>query len=205
MVAINNIFLAGALAATVSAYPLAAAQPEANAVADVKAVLMARDLLNGDVLEKRASSNALPSLAILLGNAGQFLGKTVQSLLTLNLSSESDQIAQLLADVNSFLLNLETDLKNYTPTSGIGGLVQNLLVQSGLQSLVLALTTIVSTLGTALLKGGAPDAQVLAQLQALNDNLKSISDTIGAKGTYGNISTLLNQVVSSLSSLLSGL
>lgn len=213
MVAINKIFFAGALAAAVSAAPLAAnaeaeiAVPESSqslAISETDTILQIEALVSGKGLDKR-DNNGIQSLTILLNQTGAFLGQTIRNLLSLNLSKESDSLAKLLADVNQFLLNLETDLKSYTPATGLGGLLQTVLVQSGLQSVILGLSTIISILLTSLLKGGKPDPAVLAQIQEIQAHISNISSQSQAKGLLGGLTTLVAQLLKSIENLLNNL
>lgn len=213
MVAINKIFFAGALAAAVSAAPLAAnaeaeiAVPESSqslAISETDTILQIEALVSGKGLDKR-DNNGIQSLTILLNQTGAFLGQTIRNLLSLNLSKESDSLAKLLVDVNQFLLNLETDLKSYTPATGLGGLLQTVLVQSGLQSVILGLSTIISILLTSLLKGGKPDPAVLAQIQEIQAHISNISSQSQAKGLLGGLTTLVAQLLKSIENLLNNL
>lgn len=205
MVAITNIFIAGALAATVSAYPVAAGQPKVDDVAGVDVVLAPRDLDGDYDFLKRAVSNPVPSLSVLLGQSVDFLRKSAKDLITLNPVLQANDIAQILIDLNVFLLNIENDLIKFTPTSGIAGIAQKLLIQSGLQSLILALTVVVSSLGPTILNHGNVDPAIKAQLNALNINIENISKTISAKGTFGNTGNLLGSLASKVATLLSSI
>ncbi|KAF5097172.1 hypothetical protein D0Z03_001473 [Geotrichum reessii] len=213
MVAINKIFFAGALAAAVSAAPLSASAeaeitvPESSqtlAVSEANTILQIEALVSGKGLNKRDDAG-VQSLTILLNQTGAFLADTVKNLLSLNLSKESDSLAKLLINVNQFLLNLETDLKNYTPATGLGGLLQTVLVQSGLQSVVLGLSTIISILVTSLLKGGKPDPAVIAQIQEIQAHLSNISSQSQAKGLLGGLTTLVSDLLKSVQNLLNNL
>lgn len=207
MVAINKLSIIGTLAIAVAASPIA--QPEtttqlnildeANALAAALAVMESTSTSEEAQIFKRDLQ--LGPVATLLANVGQFLGSTVQNLLTLNLAKESTALAQLLANVNKFLLNLEAALIQFTPQTGLGGALQHLLIGTGLQSLVLGLTTIVSSLVAFLIGNGKIDPAVQAQIKDLNDHIKAISDGFQKTG-YSSASGSLNSLSSQLSSVL---
>lgn len=212
MVAINKLTIIGTFIAAVAASPIAQPIPEdttipaqanlldeANALAAALAVIEDGSAIGDAEIFKRDLQ--LGPVATLLANVGQFLGNTVYNLLTLNISNESTSLAQLLADVNKFLLNLENALIQFTPQTGLGGALQHLLIGTGLQSLVLGLTTIVSSLVASLLGNGKIDPAVQAQIKELNDHIKAISDGFQKTG-YTTGSSSLNSLSNQLSSVL---
>lgn len=201
MVAINKLYFAGALAATVSAAPLAAPQPNALSLADTHALLI-RELVAANVIER----DVLPSLTTLVGEASSFISSTLTNLLNLDISSESDAVATLLVNLNEFILNLETDLKSYKVTNDIGSLAQKILIQSGIQSFVLGLTTLVIDLEAKILKsGGTPSAAVQAQITALQANITTLKASLSSSGLLGVVGSLLSKVESVLDSIVSSL
>lgn len=211
MVAINKIFFAGALAAVASAAPFASADGLIN-TGDVSVgtavtaedIALVKDIeaLLGTTIQKR-DANGLAPITTLLNNAGKFLGDTLRNLLTLNVSSESDSIAQLLIDVNNFLLEVEDSLKNYTPVTGLGGLLQNVLVQSGLQSLVLGLTSLITVLVNTVLNGGNTDPAIVAQIKEIQAHITTISNSSQGQGLLAGLNNLVVDLLKSIENLLS--
>lgn len=209
MVAINKLTFIGTLLAAVVAVPISAPQFQGLTVleqAEALATQIAhtegstkRDLAQRELTER----GLLAPVFSLLGEVGTFLQSTLTNLLSLDLSSESTELAQLLVNVNAFLVKLENALKNYSPTSGLGGALQNLLINSGLQSLVLGLTTIVSQLVAFLIGGGTIDPTVQAEIVALNNNLTALGAAFQAAGASSTgldgLSTKLTSALNSSS------
>jgi hypothetical protein len=211
MVAINKILFAGALAASASAAPFAAADGLATVgdvsvgssiTADDLALVKEVEALLGHSIQKR-DNNGLAPLTTLLNQAGTFLADTLKNLLTLNVSSESNSIVQLLVNVNQFLFDIEESLKNYTPATGLGGLLQNVLIQSGLQSLILGLSSLVSVLLNSVLNGGKTDPAVIAQIQQIQAHITTISNSPQGQGLLGGVNNLVVDLLKSIEGLLS--
>lgn len=207
MVAINKLAFVGALAATAVAVPVAAPEAtevnifeQANALAAALATIdsFSTHKTDNDIAKR---DGLLGPVGDLLGQVGGFLGTTIRSLLTLNLPNQSTATAQLLVDVNTFLLNLENSLKGFKPASGLAGALQDLLINSGLQSLVLGLTTIVSSLVAFLLSNGKIDPAVQAQIQALNTNIANLG---AAFEKAGSPAASLGKLASQLTGALNG-
>lgn len=204
MVAINKFAILSAFAAFVAATPV----PEVPSTTDLSAI--DTQLLSNLITELEATSAHLhpaaakrgdvldfsPIVTLLMG-AGKFLGNTIGNLFNLDLAAESTAFAQLLIDVNQFLLNLETALQQYKPTAGLATAVQDLLINSGLQSIVLALTTIVTSVSTFLLAHKSTiDPSIQAQLKALNDHLASLGAKYQAVNGSSAQFTQLSQTLS---------
>ncbi|KAF5093249.1 hypothetical protein D0Z00_004161 [Geotrichum galactomycetum] len=211
MVAINKILFAGAFAAAASAAPFASADGlvtvgdvsvgTAITAADIAFVKDIEALL-ASTKEKR-DTNGLAPITTLLNQAGSFLGETLRNLLTLNVAGESDSVAKLLVNVNQFLLDIEESLKKYTPATGLGGLLQNVLVQSGLQSLVLGLTSLITVLVSSLVNGGKTDPAVVAQIQEIQAHITNISNSSQGQGLLAGVNNLVVDLLKSIGSLLS--
>lgn len=216
MVAILKLAFLGTLVAVVAAHPVAAPQPEPTALSfNEQAQALAKAIAEADTYAKRditsdvndisardlAKRGLVGPVFTLLGQVTTFLGTTIGSLLSLNLNTESSAVAKLLLNLNQFLLNIETSLKSYTPTSGLFGALQQLLIGTGLQSLVLGLTTIVSSLVSFLIGNGEIDASVKAQIVKLNATLTSLAaafQAVGASSTgLTKLSTKLSSAINS--------
>lgn len=209
MVAIKNIAIFSAIAACAMAAPAAAP------VAEAKPELVVRDessdlsedqlksLLEGLLgVEKRDLTSTVNTLLTLLTSVTTFLGNTLNGVVSLNLSGTSDDLTNLLISVNQNLLQLETTLNDVVPGTGLGALLQKVLINSGLQSVVLNISTFVSTLVARLLNNGDLTPAQKAQLQALRDQISAIYNTIQAKNYSSSLTYLLGRSLSSLDAVL---
>lgn len=231
MVAINRLFLAGALAATVSAAPIDAPQTHSLSIAGAISIRDAQtstgtetnslpisipvsiSIADNDVISIGECTNEivrrdtpLPSLVILLSEATTFIINTLTNVLDLDVSTESDSISELLVEINQFILNLETDLISYKGTSGIGSEVKKLLVQTGLQSFILGISNIVADLQAKILKnGGTPSPSIEAQFTALQANLTSLQTALKNQSLLSDVGDFINVLQSTLKSLTDGI
>jgi hypothetical protein len=225
MVTINKIVLAGALAAFANAVPMAEAQPIAFANAHpitkdtpkphtdgYSNKTMARDTLEdkkitkGDIPEsynvtKRADIAIVPDLGTLLSQSTDLLGEGLKTILGIDVSSGSDQIATLLTNINSYLDQVETAIKNYVPATGVGSEIQNLVVKTGLQSLVFSLSSLVGTLATLLLQG-SNQPQILAQIKELYSHIEAISNASGKFSLLGTLGDIVHSILSIIAKIL---
>lgn len=180
MVLISKIVILSAFAVFVAATPVpevpstsSLSQSDVEVISTVLAELAAASSNHHSA--KRGDNLSLSPVATLLMGAGKFLGDTITNLLHVDLAAESTDIANLLIGINQFLLNLETALQQYNTTAGLGTALQDLLINSGLQSFVLALTTIVTSLTTFLLAHKTTiDPAIQDQIRTLNDHLASL-------------------------------
>lgn len=199
MVAIEKLFLVSALAAAVSAYPVAAD----NSVFVKRSDKVTRGYSEELNLAKRDN---VPSLPTLLSQAGAFISSTINNLSKLDISTESDSVSQLLLDVNNFLSNLEDNLKSYTPTSGLGSNIQALLIQTGLQGLLFGLSTIVANLSASILKaGGTPSPDIQAQIQALQAHISNLEQSFKNPGLLNGVGDVIRSLTQTLKNIVGGL
>lgn len=161
-------------------------------------------LKKAGLITKRDS--VLPSVETLLSEAVDFIGSTIINILNLDISSESDAISRLLVELNEFILNLENDLKSYTVTSGAASLAQDILIQSGIQSFVLGLSSIVIDLQAKIFKaGGSPSPAVQAEIVILQARLDALEIVLNKHGLLSVAGTLLSEVGRTVKSILSSL
>jgi hypothetical protein len=124
MVAVNKILFAGALAATVSAVPVAV--PITYLSAEIKAISQNLATVDGKNIEKRAIGDNASNLNILLNQVSCFINETIFNLLKLDLGSEAETVSKLLSNLSDFLGKLEQSFKNHQPGTGFGNLSQTL-------------------------------------------------------------------------------
>ncbi|VVT45105.1 uncharacterized protein SAPINGB_P000639 [Magnusiomyces paraingens] len=198
MVAIKNIAFFSAVAAIASAAPTAAAS---NEVAR-RSELSAAEILAPYAEINKRSNVDLSAVATLLANVGTFLQETLTNVLSGNLSLEPTSLATFLAQVNSVLLELENNLKSTDLTSGVGSLVQNLLIKTGLQTLVLNLSVIISNLVSRLLTGKDIDSSVKAQFTAILSTITSLQTTLKSDGLSSGVDGLLSNIIGDLNKIL---
>ena len=209
MVAFNKLIIAGALAATVSALPMAAPLPEANAnaiaqaEADANAILMAREFLEGPSadFEKRAST---PAVITIITQTVTFFTTTAKNFITLDFTNQVSEAVQYLLQVNSFLTTLKTSLSNYTPGTGLAGLIQTLMIKSGLQTVLLAITTIMSSITTKIISDNVSNPQLLTEVNSLLGNITEISNLLKSKG-LSSLSSYAATLITTLNTLISSL
>lgn len=194
MVAIQKIVFLTSAALTVSASPIAA--PEAGAVAP----LNGKSVLYAIALERRDSS--ISGIADLVDGLVKFLLATITNLTSLDLATESKDLANILFTVNKDLLQIEEDLKAYPLTSGLGSIIQSTLISTGLQSLVLTLTTFVSDLVSKLATGHGISPELSAQITALHANLLGLENSLKSSGLLGTLDAAIASIVHSLETIL---
>lgn len=221
MVSFNKLALFGALATAVMALPVT--EPEDAALEleyDSTALLAEANALfasslaafesnssigiwstevslatyENDELIKR--SIALGPLFVLLSNVVVILAKPISNLLALRLSAGSVALeVRHLTVVNQFLLKLETALQAFSIRRGLAGAIQTLLISTGLQSLILGLNTVVSTIVSLLLTNAKVDPLVKAQLFTLNNHLTTLASEFSSLGSSGSGLTSLSSVL----------
>lgn len=177
---------AGQLAAT-----LAAIDSMDNKKVSVKIheILSAADeKVSSKVIASNVKKSPLEPGFDMLGSIGEVLTHTTKNLLSINLAPDdpSNGLALLLTNVNEFLLALEKSVKPLKITEGLGKSLQLLLINSGLQSLVLGLTTVVSTLVSLIIDNATIDTSVKTQIMKLSSHIEALDNAFKGIGASGN-------------------
>ncbi|VVT49358.1 uncharacterized protein SAPINGB_P002231 [Magnusiomyces paraingens] len=198
MVAINKLSLLNSLVLSVSASPIG--NPEAVAVAVALPNGDSNDITGSTVIIKRES---VSGVADLIDSLVKFLLATLGNLPSLDLASESKDFANLLVIVNKDLLQIENDLKSFGLTSGLGTLLQSTFISTGLQFLVLTLSTFVANLVSKLATGHSIDPDVAAQLSQLKSQIAGLKTQLQTFGLLGTLDSAVASIVHCLEGLLS--
>ncbi|KAF5097495.1 hypothetical protein D0Z00_002380 [Geotrichum galactomycetum] len=160
-----------------------------------------REIPEGYNITKRADIAVVPDLSTLLGQSTTLIGESLETILGLDVSSGGDQITTLLTNINSYLGQVETAIKNYVPATGVGSELQNLIVKTGLQSLVFVLSSLVGTLAT-LLSQGSSQPQILAQVKELYSHIEAISNAGGKFSLLGTLGDIVHSILSVIANIL---
>lgn len=203
MVAIRNIALFSTIATMAMAAPAASADVVARDTTELTNAELEAIVNSSYGLEKRAVGDLVYTVLGLLANIGTFLGQTLNNVLTLNLSAESDALTNLLIGVNAQILQLSGALNGLGPLSGLGGLLQKLLINTGVASTVLALSTTVSTLVAKILKNGGnlSDAQKAA-FTTLQATISALYNTLQNQGLGAGSLGPLQDILGKIGSIL---
>lgn len=202
MVAIKNIALFSAIATLAAAAPVATSTQlvarDEYSVADVEKLFE-----NSLGLEKREAGPALNVILNLLGEVVAFLGQTLSNVLSLDLGAESDSLTNLLIGVNAQVIKLVAALGNLGSLSGLGGLLQKALVNTGLTSVILSLSTTVSTLVARILKNGngLTPAQKAA-FSTLQASLTTLYNTLQTQNLGTSLLSTIQNTINQLGKVL---
>ena len=216
MVTINRVIFASAIAAIVNAVPIAEARPIAFANAQPitnnapgphgdgyanRTIILARDTSEGNNLTKRADTVVVPDLGTLLSQGSSFLEDALQTLLNGGLSSDGSQIVTLLTNVNSYLSQVETSLKNYVSATGVGSEIQNSIVKTGLQSLVFALSAFVGILAT-ITSQGINNPQIPVLIKELYSHIEAITNAGGKFSLLDTLDNIVHYILTAVANIL---
>ncbi|CDO54180.1 hypothetical protein DV495_003432 [Geotrichum candidum] len=152
-------------------------------------------------ITKRADTVVIPDLGTLLSQGSSVLEDALQTLLNGGISSDGSQLVTLLTNVNSYLSQVETSLKNYVPATGVGSEIQDSIVKTGLQSLVFALSTFVGILAT-ITSQGINNPQIPALIKELYSHIEAITNAGGKFSLLGTLGDIVQYILSVVSNIL---
>lgn len=206
MVAIKNVALISTLAAMVMAAP--AASPASADVAARDTTELTDSEIQAIVsstygLEKRDLFSTVSTVLSLVGGIVDFLGQTLNNVATLNLSGESDALANLLGSVNAEVLKLVSAIGDVGSLGGLGGFLQQALLNTAIAGVILPLASTVSTIVSKVISSGGVLSDVektaFSTLQATLGSLLNILQSKGlGAGALGNLQGVIGQLGSVL-------
>lgn len=204
MVAIKNVALFSALAACVAAAPVAAPAASDVTVSGEYTVSDVENLFKASLdIQKRDLGSVVSVVLGVIGDLVVFLGQTLSSVLTLDLSSESDALTNLLAGLNAQVLKLVSSLGNLGPLSGLGGLLQKVLINTGLTTVLLSLSTTVSTLVAKILKNGGVLSDVeKTAFTTLQTTLTTLLSTLQGLGLGDSVISTIQGILGQITQVL---
>lgn len=204
MVAIKNVALFSALAACVAAAPVAASASSDVAVSSEYTVSDVENLFKAGLdIQKRDLGSVVSVVLGVIGDLVVFLGQTLSNVLTLDLSSESDALTNLLAGINAQVLKLVSSLSGLGPLSGLGGLLQKILINTGLTTVLLSLSTTVSTLVAKILKNGGVLSDVeKTAFTTLQTTLNTLLSTLQGLGLGDSVISTIQGILGQITQVL---
>lgn len=206
MVAIKNVALISTLAAMVMAAP--AASPASADVAARDTTELTDSEIQAIVsstygLEKRDLLSTVSTVLSLVGEIVDFLGQTLNNVATLNLSGESDALANLLGSVTAEVLKLVSAIGDVGSLGGLGGFLQQALLNTAIAGVILPLASTVSTIVSKVTSSGGVLSDVektaFSTLQATLGSLLNILQSKGlGAGSLGSLQGVIGQLGSVL-------
>lgn len=160
------------------------------------------ELVARETVEVYKRGGPIGTILGLVATIVQFLTTTLANVLSLRLDKQADATVQLLIDLNKFLYELLESLKEIEVTRGLAGILQKLLLNTGLQGIVLSLTTTVGQVVSVLLKGKDITPQAKAQISELISVLEKLQAALNEKGISKNVGRNLGDLINKLLGLL---